>query len=546
MLVFNKYLVIILRALTRLSPTSKLIGEDMFCHVETNKGSEMKQTISMAAMRIQPLHKGHYQMICQMLANSDKIVLVLGSAQEAKTENNPFTPQERVEMLRILFGKSDKIKVMRVADLGATIPGEWIRHLLLEMKKIKLPAPTHYYGGSKSDLMWVNAFNDMWAAESDEEIDNYLEISNPGVQTQEKALTVESCNRHCSGIMSATEIRKCIACGDDEWKEHVPGCLVDYIEDKFPKELTLEWQLKNTNQEKEFFMNIAELTEKTLEQYVMNDERKKNTIDDIREWARNYASAGGLKAFVIGISGGLDSAVCAALLQEKYTGVPLIGLSIPVESSETHIDYSERVGREYCSEFRVIKAEETEATFSALSSVTSVTDDMLAKTGIEASVSAKVRQGNLKARMRMIILYDLARKANGLVVSTDNYSELMAGFWTICGDVGDMAPIQEVWKGLELPQLAEALGIDEDIITQEPSDGLQVTAENTDRAQLGVSYPEFDAIIHTFTNGFDSVSEFVKAFPEDEQEKVLKVIRIHKNTAFKRTGQVNFPIRYEN
>jgi NAD+ synthetase len=59
---------------------------------------------------------------------------------------------------------------------------------------------------------------------------------------------------------------------------------------------------------------------------------------------------------------------------------------------------------------------------------------------------SKMRQGNMKARMRMMILYDLAQLYRGIVISTDNYTEFLTGFWTLHGDVGDYAPIINLWK----------------------------------------------------------------------------------------------------
>jgi len=116
-------------------------------------------------------------------------------------------------------------------------------------------------------------------------------------------------------------------------------------------------------------------------------------------------------------------------------------------------------------------------------------------------VTDNVLQGNIKARLRMVTLYDLARRTNGLVLSTGQRSEdEYMKFFTIAGDIGDMAPIFSVGKGFELPAIAYSLGIREDIITQAPSDGLQVTEANTDEEQLGANYKEVDTIISIYQN----------------------------------------------
>ena len=116
------------------------------------------------------------------------------------------------------------------------------------------------------------------------------------------------------------------------------------------------------------------------------------------------------------------------------------------------------------------------------------------------SFPASILDGNLKARLRMITLYDLARKTNGLVLSTDNLSEFQMGFWTICGDVGDYAPLQNIGKGFELPAIARQLDIRNDIIVQAPSDGLMITDDDTDEAQLGANYKEVDTIMFCYKN----------------------------------------------
>ncbi len=211
-------------------------------------------------------------------------------------------------------------------------------------------------------------------------------------------------------------------------------------------------------------------------------------IDNIRTFVRDYVKENNLKCLVLGISGGLDSAIVAALCQEKFIGVPLYGMSIPINSSEVHIERAIYVGDVYCSKFQVNYTFDKEfnqiKNYFDASYFTDVTDDMTI--------------GNIKARLRMMALYDLAKKAGGAVLSTDNFSEYNAGFWTLHGDVGDIAPIQSLWKGLELPMLARQLGIREDIIEAKPSDGLAVTDEDTDEAQIGMDYITFDKQIQAY------------------------------------------------
>jgi len=147
-----------------------------------------------------------------------------------------------------------------------------------------------------------------------------------------------------------------------------------------------------------------------------------------------------------------------------------------------------------------------------------------------------VTQGNIKARLRMITVYDLARKTNGCVLSTDNYSELWTGFFTLHGDHNDLGVIQFIEKYWEEIPFARALGIREDIITQDPSDGLGVTEMNTDEAQLGISYRELGPVIFAYENRFPK--EIQDMFEEVKNiDRVRNVIKRHKKAQFK----INWP-----
>ena len=275
---------------------------------------------------------------------------------------------------------------------------------------------------------------------------------------------------------------------------------------------------------------------------------------------REYIENNNLKSLVIGISGGLDSAVVAAILREENTGIPLIGLSIPMHSSYTHKEQADWVGEKYCTVYEEFNEwddppyiEKTESLgenpHEVVESILQLTHYVAGRAGF-SNFPDDILQGNIKARLRMMTLYDLARKTNGMVLSTDNLSEYMAGFWTINGDVGDWGIIQNIWKGLELQQIARFLGVREDIIMQKPSDGLNVTHDDTDEAQLGMTYPEFDTIIGCYFKMFDFdegtneelYDDIFHILIEDNGEdgqKVRGAIKRYKNTQFKRTGTIN-------
>lgn len=242
-----------------------------------------------------------------------------------------------------------------------------------------------------------------------------------------------------------------------------------------------------------------------------------------------YVTSNNLKAMVLGISGGIDSTVVAAICHEvsKKTDIPLIGRSLPIKNKEDEFSVSELVGEAFCDEFKV---------FNLSNSYKASLFDLCADAGLikdckgydwywvsdleELTGRTPIANGNLQARCRMKHLYDIASIRKGLVMSTDNQTEYQLGFWTIHGDVGDFDPIQDLWK-TEVYELAEWLRMKyvkanqghadcyhdmgasqkEYAITQSialtPTDGLGIS--NSDLEQIGAkSYDEVDDILSRY------------------------------------------------
>ena len=128
----------------------------------------------------------------------------------------------------------------------------------------------------------------------------------------------------------------------------------------------------------------------------------------------------------------------------------------------------------------------------------------------------QVRLGNIMARVRMIILYDLAKKHNALVCGTENKSEFYLGYFTRFGDeASDFEPIQHLYK-TQVYQLAKYLNIPQQIINQAPTAGLW--AGQTDEGDFGFSYKEADAVLHLYFEEKNSISEIAsKGFKNAEE-----------------------------
>jgi NAD+ synthetase len=247
------------------------------------------------------------------------------------------------------------------------------------------------------------------------------------------------------------------------------------------------------------------IPDKSYFPFLAGEENMRKLAEGIREKMYNYVSTSKLQSLVLGISGGIDSTLCAALLRPvcERLNIPLIGRSITIETNKAdEIARSIAVGEAFCHDFEHLDL--TETFYANKKTLIHFDDSML----------SKLRQGNMKARMRMMTLYDLAQLYRGMVISTDNYTEYLTGFWTLHGDVGDYAPVQHLWKteiynlstyllGEETPEQQAAM---QSCIDATPVDGLGISS--CDCEQLGVeNYFEADRIFAAYFQGDESLRE---------------------------------------
>lgn len=255
-----------------------------------------------------------------------------------------------------------------------------------------------------------------------------------------------------------------------------------------------------------------------------------------------------LESMVVGISGGIDSALTAAIAREICNRNPkykLIGVSIPIESNKkSEITIARRIGNSFCHEFTEVKFINTLFIMFKLFIEIFYTNRRHSK-----RIEEKIRYGNIKARLRMIYLYDKAHRNNGLVLSTDNLSEFYLGFWTLHGDVGDLGFLQELWKtevyGISnylLKEYEKKFGSNIDnwqlyayrlealnnAINAVPTDGLGVST--SDFEQLGTSsYKEVDDILIKY---LETQNPTLKRYP---------VIKRHLTSKYKRENPYSIP-----
>ncbi len=204
-------------------------------------------------------------------------------------------------------------------------------------------------------------------------------------------------------------------------------------------------------------------------------------IDHITDWLRDYCHSAGMDGFVVGVSGGIDSAVTSALCAR--TGLPVLALSMPLRQAADQHDLSQQ----HCQWLQARYPQVTSRTISLGESFASI------EAAFDDDVSShRLAMANSRARLRMLTLYAHAGAMRALVAGTGNKVEdFGVGFYTKYGDGGvDVSPIADLMK-TEVYALAAELGVLQAIQDAAPTDGLW-DDERTDEGQLGASYAELE------------------------------------------------------
>ncbi len=203
-----------------------------------------------------------------------------------------------------------------------------------------------------------------------------------------------------------------------------------------------------------------------------------NAAKTIGTFLRAHALADGLTGIVVGLSGGVDSALVAKLSRDALGPEHVLGVLLPDRhvSAELAVE-TERFGRELGISVRTVPIDRLESAFRAAL----------------PEVEDRLTVGNTAARIRMTVLYALAREQRKLVAGTGNKSELLLGYFTKFGDGGaDLLPIGDLYK-TDVWTLAEELGIPEAIRRRPPSAGFW--PGQTDEGELGVPYAVVDRVL---------------------------------------------------
>lgn len=228
----------------------------------------------------------------------------------------------------------------------------------------------------------------------------------------------------------------------------------------------------------------------------------------IINWLKDYAINAKVKGFVVGVSGGIDSALTSTLCAK--TGLPTLCVEMPIHQAESQVSRAEEHIAQLKKRFDNVSEVRVDltSTFEDFKSAVPSIDD---KAKVDLSLA------NTRARIRMTTLYYLAGINSALVAGTGNKVEdFGVGFYTKYGDGGvDLSPIADLMKS-EVYELAAYLGVPNSIQVAQPTDGL-FGDSRTDEDQIGASYDELEWAMKMQDEG-KTVDDF-----KDREQEVFKI-----------------------
>ncbi|MEZ5334334.1 MAG: NAD+ synthase [Methanolobus sp.] len=249
----------------------------------------------------------------------------------------------------------------------------------------------------------------------------------------------------------------------------------------------------------------------------MDIEKAENIIV---EFIREKTKEAGVKGAVVGLSGGIDSALTAYLTVEALGKENVLGIHMPelnLTPAEDVLDATEVASR-LGIEFKTVNISEILDGF--MNSIP------------ESSTDNSHCNGNLKARIRMCVLYYYANMMSRMVMGTGNKTEILLGYFTKYGDGGvDIEPIGDLYK-TEVREMSKLMGVPEEIITKAPS--ARLWEDQTDEDELGITYELVDRFLALVMEGeTPQVAQNTVGVTKEQRDSVIKRINVnlHKQKA---------------
>ena len=243
-----------------------------------------------------------------------------------------------------------------------------------------------------------------------------------------------------------------------------------------------------------------------------------NLEEDIINWIQDKVAARDADGVVIGLSGGIDSSVAGALGKKAFPENSL-GVLLPADGTITKdVEYANMVADEFNLDTIKVNMEDANNalvdTFESID-IEKTERDHWPQTQIPTPNPAAQ---NIQTRLRMMTLYYIAEKKNYLVLGTSNKSEILAGYYTLHGDgATDLRPMGDLYK-TEVWELAEQLGVPQDIIDRPPTGGCRGDETDRDEKEFGLAYETLDAIHETIHEGGD-----LTQFDQDDVNRAVEL-----------------------
>lgn len=368
--------------------------------------------------RFQPFHKGHLEAIKWILKEENNVSVVIGSLQESGTPKNPFSFKERKEMI------------------GKTLLSEGI-------KNFKIFGLPDFFG----DISWAKALLRVINLKP-EEITAYTENSWTERCLENMKIRVVAHPLFWDKL-SATKIREEIS-KNGNWKDLVPESIFNYLKDNHGEEKIKSSQALPENK--------------------------------IIKFIKEKVASSGAKGGVVGVSGGIDSAL-TAYLTKTALGKKTVFLWLPFVKECSFEKNIRLLEKKLKTKIKIIYLDEIMKGFLR-----------------SLPRGDKLSYGNLKPRIRMAILYYFANLHNLLVIGTTNKSEMEIGYLTKYGDGGvDIEPIANLYK-TEVWDMAKRLNLPKEIIEAAPAAGLW--PGQTDEKEIGLSYHQLDLVLKLLSQEF--------------------------------------------
>ena len=227
---------------------------------------------------------------------------------------------------------------------------------------------------------------------------------------------------------------------------------------------------------------------------------------NIDKWLKDYYYMYAIKAFVVGVSGGIDSAVVSTLCAE--TGLSTYVLTMPLHSKEGNTKLSDAHAKALMKKYSNVRVVNIDLSNTYESLLFDIDQDF---------VNNKLANANTKSRLRMVSLYQIAGSVGGIVVGTGNKVEDYGiGFYTKYGDGGvDIAPIADLYK-TEVRELGGHLGVMNEIIDAPPTDGLWDDGRS-DEDQIGATYAQLEEAME---NGTGDAVDILYKFNSQNKHKM--------------------------